>query len=338
MTPTSTLSSSARRALRAAAHHLDPVVMIGQHGLTPQVLHEIDLALAAHALIKVRVQSDERETREAFLAEICQKMSCEAVQHLGKLLVLWRNVEGGDAESTASKDADAPRASKPGRGPRGKVAGVRSAPARTDRAAGDTPRARTGANGERYRYGDAVPPPPRREGWAPKNRRGAARFGTDDDATNSGGRAPRGRGEFSDGRAPGARAPAGRTGFGNRGDGAPPTGPASRRRDSDSGAAPGGRWGDRRDRSEGGAGGFRGRDGGSGGATGGGYGRSRDRNDAGDAGQQRGFADRAPRSGGAGAGGGGWGSRDNLTGKPRGFSRGGAAGAAAKPRARRRLG
>ncbi|HPV23142.1 MAG TPA: YhbY family RNA-binding protein, partial [Casimicrobium sp.] len=99
MTANSSLASSARRALRAAAHHLDPVVMVGQHGITPAVLHEIDLALTAHALIKVRVQSDERETRETYLAEICEKMGCESVQHLGKILVLWRNKQGeaGDA-------------------------------------------------------------------------------------------------------------------------------------------------------------------------------------------------------------------------------------------------
>ena len=121
MPPTSSLSSSARRALRAAAHHLEPVVMIGQHGLTPAVLHEIDLALTAHALIKVRVQSDERETREAFLAEICQKMACESVQHLGKLLVLWRNAgDGGDDDVVAGQEAVSVKAAS-GRGPRSKL-------------------------------------------------------------------------------------------------------------------------------------------------------------------------------------------------------------------------
>ena len=121
MARASSLSSSARRALRAAAHHLGPVVMIGQHGLTPAVLHEIDLALTAHALIKVRVQSDERETREAFLAEICQKMGCESVQHLGKLLVLWRNAgDSGNDDVAAGQDAVAVKASS-GRGPRSKL-------------------------------------------------------------------------------------------------------------------------------------------------------------------------------------------------------------------------
>ena len=54
------LSPAERRALRAQAHHLDPVVLVGQHGLTPAVLHEIDLALLKHELVKVRIATDDR--------------------------------------------------------------------------------------------------------------------------------------------------------------------------------------------------------------------------------------------------------------------------------------
>jgi RNA-binding protein len=86
----SPLTPAERRALRAKAHHLQPVVTIGQHGLTPPVLHEIDLALTKHELIKVRVFSDERDQREAMLAQVCADMDCAAVQHLGKVLVVWR--------------------------------------------------------------------------------------------------------------------------------------------------------------------------------------------------------------------------------------------------------
>ncbi len=85
-----TLTPAERRDLRAKAHHLDPVVIVGQHGLTPSVLHEIDVALLAHELVKVRVQSDERTLREAMLAQICEGLDCAPVQHLGKVLVLWR--------------------------------------------------------------------------------------------------------------------------------------------------------------------------------------------------------------------------------------------------------
>jgi len=79
-----------RRELRASAHHLDPVVIIGHHGLTPSVQHEIDLALLKHELIKVRVGSDDRDARTALLAAICAAADCAAVQQLGKVLVLWR--------------------------------------------------------------------------------------------------------------------------------------------------------------------------------------------------------------------------------------------------------
>ena len=84
------LTPSARRALRAKAHHLQPVVTVGQQGLTPAVLHEVDLALLKHELIKVRVFSDARDQRESMLDRMCADMDCAAVQHLGKVLILWR--------------------------------------------------------------------------------------------------------------------------------------------------------------------------------------------------------------------------------------------------------
>jgi len=85
-----TLTPAARRALRAKAHHLHPVVSIGQHGLTPGVLHEIDVNLAAHELIKIRVFDESRVEREGLLARICAELGAASVQHLGKLLIVWR--------------------------------------------------------------------------------------------------------------------------------------------------------------------------------------------------------------------------------------------------------
>ncbi|HET9751029.1 MAG TPA: YhbY family RNA-binding protein [Casimicrobiaceae bacterium] len=84
------LEPARRRALRAKAHHLDPVVTIGHHGLTPAVLHEIDVALTAHELVKVRVSGDDRDARDDLLSRICAKLDCAPVQRIGKLLVLWR--------------------------------------------------------------------------------------------------------------------------------------------------------------------------------------------------------------------------------------------------------
>jgi len=79
-----------RRALRAAAHHLNPVVSISQKGLAPTVLAEIDRCLKAHELIKVRLYGIDRADREALFAEICSTLDCAEVQHIGNLLVLWR--------------------------------------------------------------------------------------------------------------------------------------------------------------------------------------------------------------------------------------------------------
>ena len=90
--PALTLTTAERRALRADAHHLNPVVLIGGEGLTPAVVRETDQALKAHGLIKVRVFSDARDEREAALSGLCDQLGAAAVQHIGKLLVLWRPI------------------------------------------------------------------------------------------------------------------------------------------------------------------------------------------------------------------------------------------------------
>ena len=84
------ISATERRALKAEAHSLSPVVTIADNGLSPAVLKEIDHSLKVHGLIKIRVVTDERELRENYLAEICQTLGAAPVQHIGKLLVVWR--------------------------------------------------------------------------------------------------------------------------------------------------------------------------------------------------------------------------------------------------------
>ena len=88
--PAIQLTPAQRKDKRADAHHLDPVVMIGGDGLTPAVVKETDLALNAHGLIKVRVFSDERATREAMFTQLADQLGAAPIQHIGKLLVLWR--------------------------------------------------------------------------------------------------------------------------------------------------------------------------------------------------------------------------------------------------------
>src|SRR3954470_20568418 len=84
------LTPAVRRELKARAHHLQPVVMIGDSGLTAEVLREIEANLKAHELIKVRVLGDDREARLDLVAAICDQTGAAAVQQIGKILVFYR--------------------------------------------------------------------------------------------------------------------------------------------------------------------------------------------------------------------------------------------------------
>lgn len=79
-----------RSALRAEAHGLKPVVIIGEAGLTPSVIKEISSSLDSHGLIKVRVFGDDREMRTEIYENICTELQAHPVQHIGKLLVIYR--------------------------------------------------------------------------------------------------------------------------------------------------------------------------------------------------------------------------------------------------------
>ncbi|CUI08794.1 YhbY family RNA-binding protein [Massilia sp. P8910] len=79
-----------RSALRAEAHALKPVVIIGEAGLTPAVIKEISASLDSHGLIKVRVFGDDRAMRAEIYDNICTELDAAPVQHIGKLLVIYR--------------------------------------------------------------------------------------------------------------------------------------------------------------------------------------------------------------------------------------------------------
>jgi len=85
-----TLSPAERKLLKARAHALKPVVTVGGDGLSATVLKEIDTSLRAHDLIKIRVSGEERSAREALLGEICSRADASPVQHIGKILVVYR--------------------------------------------------------------------------------------------------------------------------------------------------------------------------------------------------------------------------------------------------------
>ncbi len=84
------LTIAQRKEHRAESHHLSPVVMIGNDGLTAAVKKETDAALNAHGLIKVRVLGDDRAARDAMFQTLCDELGAAPIQHIGKLLVLWR--------------------------------------------------------------------------------------------------------------------------------------------------------------------------------------------------------------------------------------------------------
>ncbi len=88
--PAIQLTPAQRKVHRADAHHLEPVVMIGNDGLTPAVVKETDAALNAHGLIKVRVLGDDRTAREVIFQSLADQLEAAPIQHIGKLLVLWR--------------------------------------------------------------------------------------------------------------------------------------------------------------------------------------------------------------------------------------------------------
>ncbi|KVN75821.1 RNA-binding protein [Burkholderia ubonensis] len=121
--PALSLSPAERSALRSEAHALKPVVLIGAEGLTDAVLKEIKVHLDAHQLIKIRVFGDERDERIAIYDEICDRLNAAPIQHIGKLLVIWRPEETAPAPARGRRSGALPSAAeaaadKKGRAPR----------------------------------------------------------------------------------------------------------------------------------------------------------------------------------------------------------------------------
>jgi RNA-binding protein len=120
--PALKVSSDQRAELRSQAHALKPVVLIGAEGLTDAVLAEIKVHLGAHQLIKIRVFGDEREERMAIYEQICDALNAAPIQHIGKLLVIWKP-EAATRPASRAKRGELPSArqaaseeAKPGKG------------------------------------------------------------------------------------------------------------------------------------------------------------------------------------------------------------------------------
>lgn len=99
-----TLTTRERAHLKGRAHALEPVVHVGTAGVTDAVVAELERALTAHELLKVRIGSDDREARVALGEELCARTDATVVDRIGKVLILWRPrpVEA-DAPETAPK-------------------------------------------------------------------------------------------------------------------------------------------------------------------------------------------------------------------------------------------
>ena len=155
----SLLNPAQRKTLKALAHALNPVVMIGDKGLTPAVIKEIDQALEAHQLIKIRVFGDDRAFRLALLQEISDLTISAPIQHIGKLLVFYRAnpkkpnllsgkvlpVVGAKTTKAGPGSVERPKrsASSPTKGPSSFAARTaRSKPRADDRTGSSTPAAR----------------------------------------------------------------------------------------------------------------------------------------------------------------------------------------------------
>jgi RNA-binding protein len=84
------LSEKQKRHLKKLVHHLKPVVIIGQNGLTEGVFNELESALTTHELIKIRLGGGDKAERIAMLEEICSRAGAEAIQQIGHVAALFR--------------------------------------------------------------------------------------------------------------------------------------------------------------------------------------------------------------------------------------------------------
>jgi putative YhbY family RNA-binding protein len=108
------LTPSKRSELRAQAHKLNPVVIIGDKGLTDEVVTEIDRSLKAHELIKVKAATDDRKAREGWMEAICARLDAHPVQSIGKVLVIYRE----NFDKPREKQAESPRRKAEGKAKR----------------------------------------------------------------------------------------------------------------------------------------------------------------------------------------------------------------------------
>jgi len=84
------LTSKQRKTLKAKAHHLNPVIRVGQNGISEGVIQETNIALNTHELIKVQIQHSDRDERLKSGILLAEKTGAELVHHIGKVFILYR--------------------------------------------------------------------------------------------------------------------------------------------------------------------------------------------------------------------------------------------------------
>ncbi|STY28040.1 RNA-binding protein [Legionella wadsworthii] len=87
------MDTAFKKALKAQAHHLKPVVLLGAKGLTEAVKAETDIALLSHELIKVKINGAEKEDRLNMAVELCDQLHAELVQMIGNTFIIYRKNE-----------------------------------------------------------------------------------------------------------------------------------------------------------------------------------------------------------------------------------------------------
>jgi RNA-binding protein len=141
------LSATERRALRARAHPLHPVVIVGTSGLTEAVLKEVETALKSHELIKVKLASDDRDERTSQYGALSEALAATRVQQIGKIAILYRQkTVTPEVPAAARPKSGAARRTRPSRAQsvnRRPTAAAMRAPDRAGRATG--PASRRGA-------------------------------------------------------------------------------------------------------------------------------------------------------------------------------------------------
>lgn len=87
------METAFKQSLKAKAHHLKPVILLGTKGLTQAVIEETNIALIAHELIKVKINGAEKEDRQAIAAELCTQLQADLVQLIGNTAIIYRKNE-----------------------------------------------------------------------------------------------------------------------------------------------------------------------------------------------------------------------------------------------------